>query len=57
MNSEIIYLFMYDSGVRFTEDQLSGLLKNPEDFSKYDFWIWIQMEKRICTFSFIGFLQ
>ncbi len=37
MNSEIIYLFMYDSGVRFTEDQLSGLLKNPEDFSKYEF--------------------
>ena len=37
MNGEIIYLFMYDSGTRFTEEQLSGLLKNPDDFSKYEF--------------------
>ncbi len=37
MESEIIYLFMYDTGTRFTEPQLSRLLENPEDFSKYEF--------------------
>jgi hypothetical protein len=37
MNSEIVYLYMYDAGTRFTEEQLNGLLKNQEDFSKYEF--------------------
>ena len=37
MNSEIVYLFMFDAGPRFTEEQLGGLLKNPEDFSKYEY--------------------
>ena len=37
MNSEIVYLYMYDAGTTFTEEQLNGLLKNPEDFSKYEF--------------------
>ncbi len=37
MNSEIVYLFLYDLGVHFTEEELNGLLKNPEDFSKHEF--------------------
>ena len=37
MNGEIVYLFIYDSGIRFTDEQLKGLLKNPEDFSKYEY--------------------
>ena len=38
MNSEIVYLYMYDTGPeRIDEAKLSSLLKNPEDFSKYEF--------------------
>ena len=37
MEGEIVYLFLYDFGAAFTEEQLSGILKNPEDFSKYDY--------------------
>ncbi|MCL5412355.1 MAG: hypothetical protein M1474_01805 [Candidatus Marsarchaeota archaeon] len=37
LNSEIVYLFVYDAGARFSEEQLKGLLKNPEDFSKYEY--------------------
>jgi hypothetical protein len=37
MEGEIVYLFMYDFGAAFSDEQLSGLLKNQEDFSKYDF--------------------
>jgi len=37
MDGEIVYLFVYSTGARFTEDQLKDLLKNPEDFSKYEY--------------------
>ena len=37
MNSEIIFLFMYDTGSIFEIEQLNGLLKNQEDFSKFEF--------------------
>jgi len=37
MEGEIVYLFMYDAGVSFTDEQLAGLLKNQEDFSKYEY--------------------
>lgn len=38
MNSEIIYLYMYDTGPeRIDAARLGSLLKNPEDFSKYEF--------------------
>jgi hypothetical protein len=33
MDGEVVYLFVYDVGAKFTEEQLKGLLKNPEDFS------------------------
>ncbi len=28
---------MYDAGAKFTEEQLKGLLKKPEDFSRYEY--------------------
>jgi hypothetical protein len=37
MDGEIIYLFVYSAGTRFTEEELKGLLKNQEDFSKYEY--------------------
>ncbi len=37
MNGEIIYLFVYNTGAKFTDEQLRGLLKNPENFSKYEY--------------------
>ena len=37
MNGEVVYLFVYDVGAKFNEDQLKGLLKDPEDFSKYEY--------------------
>ncbi|MGC8622607.1 MAG: hypothetical protein ACP5UC_01430 [Candidatus Micrarchaeia archaeon] len=37
MDGEIAYLFMFDAGTSFTEEQLAGLLKNQEDFSKYEY--------------------
>jgi hypothetical protein len=37
MNSEVVFLFMYDTGCIFEEEQLNGLLKNQEDFSKYEY--------------------
>ena len=37
MNSEIVYLNMFDTGPPLTDEQLTGLLANPEDFSKYEF--------------------
>ena len=37
MNGEIIYLFIYSTGTKFTDEQLKGLLKNPENFSKYEY--------------------
>jgi len=37
MDGEVVYLFVYDVGAKFTEEQLKGLLKNPEDFSKYEY--------------------
>jgi hypothetical protein len=36
MDGELVYLFVYSAGARFTEEQLKDLLKNPEDFSKYE---------------------
>ncbi|MCL4373264.1 MAG: hypothetical protein M1360_01120 [Candidatus Marsarchaeota archaeon] len=36
-NCEIINLFIYDSGARFSGEQLKGLLKNQEEFSKYEY--------------------
>ncbi|MGC8647731.1 MAG: hypothetical protein ACP5SA_02835 [Candidatus Micrarchaeia archaeon] len=36
-NCEAIYLFVYDSGARFSAEQLKGLLKNPEEFSNYEY--------------------
>ncbi|VVB76823.1 Uncharacterised protein [uncultured archaeon] len=37
MEGEIVYLFVYDAGAKFTEEQLKGLLSKPEDFSKYEY--------------------
>jgi hypothetical protein len=37
MNSEVVFLFMCDTGSTFLDEQLSGLLKNQEDFSKYEY--------------------
>jgi hypothetical protein len=37
MEGEVVYLFVYDAGAKFTEEQLKGLLKDPEDFSKYEY--------------------
>ncbi len=37
MNGEIIYLFMYNTGTLLVDEQLNKLLKNREDFSKYEF--------------------
>ncbi len=36
MDGELIYLSIYSAGARFTDEQLKDLLKNPEDFSKYE---------------------
>ena len=36
-NCEAIDLFVYDSGARFSAEQLKGLLKNPEEFSNYEY--------------------
>ncbi|MGC8670133.1 MAG: hypothetical protein ACP5TL_03215 [Candidatus Micrarchaeia archaeon] len=36
-NCEIINIFMYDSGARLNGEQLKGLLKNQEEFSKYEY--------------------
>lgn len=37
MDGEIIYLFMYNTGTPFINEELNKLLKNKEDFSKYEF--------------------
>ena len=37
MNSEIIYLYMYDIGDPVSAAELDGLFRNQEDFSKYEF--------------------
>jgi hypothetical protein len=37
MNSEVVFLSTYDMGSTFEEEQLNGLLKNQEDFSKYEY--------------------
>lgn len=37
MNSEVVFLFMYDTGSIFKEEQLNGLFKGQEDFSKYEY--------------------
>ena len=37
MDGEIVYMFIYNTGTKFTDDQLRGLLKNQEDFSKYEY--------------------
>ncbi|MCL4380680.1 MAG: hypothetical protein M1331_03600 [Candidatus Marsarchaeota archaeon] len=37
VNSEIVFLFMYDTGSTFETEQLNGILKNQEDFSKYEY--------------------
>ncbi len=37
MDGEVVYLFVYDVGTKFTEEQLKGMLKNPEDFSKHEY--------------------
>ncbi|MCL5117338.1 MAG: hypothetical protein M1124_00730, partial [Candidatus Marsarchaeota archaeon] len=36
-NNEIVFLFMYDTGSIFETEQLNGILKNQEDFSKYEY--------------------
>ncbi|MGC8652169.1 MAG: hypothetical protein ACP5UH_02880 [Candidatus Micrarchaeia archaeon] len=36
-NCEVIQLFIYDSGARLSGEQLKGLLKNQEEFSKYEY--------------------
>lgn len=36
MNGEIIYLSLYSVNERFSEQQLKGLFKNPQDASKYE---------------------
>lgn len=37
MDGELVYLFIYSAGATFTDEQLKGLLKNQEDFSKYEY--------------------
>ena len=37
MDGEVVYLFVYDAGAKFTDEQLKGMLKDPEDFSKYEY--------------------
>jgi len=37
MEIEASFLYIYNVGSKFSGDELKGLLKNPEDFSKYEY--------------------
>ncbi|MGC8478936.1 MAG: hypothetical protein ACP5NE_03355 [Candidatus Micrarchaeia archaeon] len=37
VSGEIVSMFIYDCGVKFSEEQLKGLLKNQEEFSHYEY--------------------
>jgi len=37
MDAEASFLYIYNVGSKFSTEELKGLLKNPEDFSKYEY--------------------
>jgi uncharacterized Rmd1/YagE family protein len=37
MDGEIIHIFVYNVGTKFDKNQIRGLLKNPDDFSRYEY--------------------
>ncbi len=37
MEGEVVYLFIYSVETNLNREQIKGLLKNPEDFSKYEY--------------------